>query len=83
MSFQSSVGQADERLTHDVRKSYRSLIADAMRFAHHRNKRKSVKSKRNSFPSVQPKPPIGNGQLWRSARSLTLLHAAAILPEFR
>lgn len=35
MSFQRSVGQADERLTHDVRKSYRSLIADAMRFAHH------------------------------------------------
>ena len=35
MSFQRSVGQADERLTHDVRKSYRSLIADAMRFAPH------------------------------------------------
>ncbi|KWV60380.1 hypothetical protein AS156_28690 [Bradyrhizobium macuxiense] len=35
MSFQRGIGQADERLTHDFRKGYRSLIADAMRFARH------------------------------------------------
>src|SRR4029078_4574598 len=35
MGFKRGVGQADERFADNVRKSYRSLIADAMRFARH------------------------------------------------
>ena len=35
MSFQRGVGQADERLTHNVHESYRSFVADAMPLAYH------------------------------------------------